>query len=141
MKADVIPMDEMLDKVYDYMRQWKHEEDWTDFNIALNSGDLDLMSHMLVESGAIDSNNCYEECQKTEKLIERMARNFRRQSEKLRNKAYDSAFEGCNIYSCPECNHVSFVNDGNEELYEDELKTCWGCESKKVVHTIWKGSK
>lgn len=141
MKANIIPMEEMLDKVYDYMGQWKHEEDWTDFNIALNGGDIDLMAHMLVESGAIDSNRCYKECQKTEKLIERMACNFRRQSEKARNKAYDITFKECNIYSCLECNHVSFVNDGNEKLYENELKTCWECKSKKVEHTIWKESK
>lgn len=127
-----------LEDVYKYLTQWRHDEDWTDFNIALDSGDILLMSHMMMETGAIDSTACYDWAVPCEIEVEKLAKEFRRLSKAKQSKAYDDAFEGCLIFDCDDCSHVSFLNNGNDKLYADALRVCWGCQGKNVTRTTWK---
>lgn len=125
------------DELYKYLCMWRHDEDWTDYNIALDSGDLDLMCHMMMETGAIDSTACYDWGVPCEQEIERLAKKFRKLSQAKQTQAYDDAFEGCVIFTCVNCNHVSFLNNGNQKIYAEELKVCWSCKSTEIKKTKW----
>jgi hypothetical protein len=130
------------DYIHEYTKQWIDQENWTDFNIVHSMSvimGMELLSHMLVnEKCCIDSANSYEP--RIEKEIEKLAKQFSKLSKKKQNEYYDYAFKDCHMYSCKDCHHVSFVNDGNDELYP-ELKTeCWECKSKNIEFSKWRGS-
>lgn len=127
------------DEVSDYIAQWINQETWCDLRVALDSGDLEVASDMICNSGAIDSRNCFEHARETELKIEGIAKKFRKLPVKSQTKRYAKVFKETLIIDCADCNHHSFVADKNEELYP-ELKTqCWECGSKNINKT--KGMK
>lgn len=128
---------EMNEEAMEYMKQWINEEAWDDFKIMYDSGDHELFADALVNAGAIDSDYCYSQYTEIERYIEQLAERFRKLSLRTRNKRYDEAFEGTFVASCKDCNAVSFVHSGNEQLYP-ELKTeCWECGSKNIETYCW----
>lgn len=126
-----------VEKAHEYMEQWIDEEQWQELAVFLDEGDTELAADYLVSAGAIDSDNCYEHAKPIEQVIERLAKDFRKLSAKKQQKRIDAALQNTFVSSCNDCNHVSFVPDGNEELYP-ELKTqCWECGSKDVETYFW----
>lgn len=132
---------EQIEMAHEYMLQWVDNENWTDLNVCLNhTGDTIYAAYLLVNSGAINSSairefgaeNYKETALESEIIIEELAKRFNRGSKKVQLKHINTNFKNCYIFTCKDCNHVSFVADGNETLYP-ELKTeCWSCHSKNI---------
>lgn len=117
-----------------YMEQWRNEEQWDDFNIILDRAYIDINQlrfacSFLLETGAIDSKHCYAQFQTVECSIEKLAAQFRSLPKVERDGIAERTFHGVKTFSCTDerCNHVSFVSDGNETLYAEELEKCWSC--------------
>lgn len=124
---------EINDFCFAYMKMWYNVEEFTDFNVMYDAGDNDMAADWLVSAGAIDSDTCYPSCKAIERVIEGWAKAYRKLSDRARNKRLDEVFKDCTVVRCEECNHCMFLNDGNEKLYEADLKACWECESTNVV--------
>lgn len=130
-----------IDMAYEYMRQWVDQENWTDINVALeHEGDVIYAAYLLVSAGAINSANIKKYGAETfedtayeaERVIETLAKGFRKSTIKQQNNHINRTFKNTFISSCNDCNNVSFLADGNEELYP-ELKTqCWSCKSCNI---------
>ena len=121
----------------DYMERWVNHDDFDDFAIMFNGGDVELFASALVSAGAICSSNCCPEAKQIEKRIEVLSKRFRRLSQKEIKKRYDAVFNGVFISHCQKCDHVYFLNDGNEEIYP-ELKTrCWECKGSNMKTSVW----
>lgn len=126
-----------LENAVEYMKNWIDSENWSDLNVCLNhQGDDLYAAELLVSSGAIDSKTQKQYGElgnyENELVIETLAKQFRKMSRKKQSKHIENTFKTCFIASCEDCNHVSFVDDGNEDLYP-ELKTeCWECKSKNI---------
>lgn len=127
------------EEIFEYLSQWVQEDYWCDLAIMIEEGDLELAAESLLGSGAIDSKQDFLDpnCAVIEKEIEKLGRKFRKLSKKEQSKRYNAVFKGTHLFECEDCNHVSFVKYGNEELYKDELTECWSCGSKNVKHTKW----
>ena len=132
--------DELLNKAHEYLDNWsQRNEDWTDLAMMLDEGDTEMAADHMLGTGAVDSTNqsLDPEHAKIEAVIEQLGKAFRKLSRKTQLKRYDEVFKNCHLYSCDDCNHVSFVNNGNEKLYQKELKECWSCSSKNIEHKVW----
>lgn len=134
---------EMFEDAHDYMKQhWTNDPDvWDDFTAIEVYGDTELLAHYLVQAGAINSKLCYEDAKPVEKIVEELARRFRKLSKKARDKRIDKAFENCFISSCNDCNAVQFLYDGNEQLYSEVKTECWECSSNNIETYYWKDKK
>jgi hypothetical protein len=130
-------VEELDNRAYEYMSQWRDHEGWSDLNAFLDEGDIYLAANLLVEAGAIDSHNCYQEFKETEIYIESLAKRFRRMSKKKQKNHFDEALKNYLTYSCESCNHVSFVEKYNARLYEKDLKKCWSCGSGEIKKEGW----
>ena len=115
-----------------YMNQWINQETWDDFAVMSKSGDIELYADALCRSGAINSENCYDWAKSLEQDIESLAKNWRKLSRKTQLKRIDKCFSDSINIECDECNHVSFVHSGNEQLYPEVLTKCWECGSTKI---------
>lgn len=141
MKRKIRITDEKLEQAHEYMQQWIDTENWTDLAVALEyEGDIIYAAELLVSAGAINSKNIkkhgaelYEDtAYESELVIEELARRFRKGTAKQRHNHIARTFKNCFVASCNDCNNVSFVPEGNEELYP-ELKTeCWACHSENI---------
>lgn len=128
-----------------YLKFWLDHEGWSDFNIMLSFGEnvsqdaLWAACDWVVSAGAIDPSMHVRdsEAYHIELEIEKMSRKFRKLNAKAQGELLDNMFNGCHLFECGECNHVSYVHDGNHELYDKELETCWDCNSPKITHTVW----
>lgn len=124
---------DLIDKAHEYMKQWIDSENWCDLSVMLeHQGDTILAAYTLCNAGAIDSTRCVDEAKEIEKFIEKLARGFRKLPKKKQSKQYHETFKTCFIADCQDCNHVSFVDDGNEELYESLKTECWQCKSTNI---------
>lgn len=132
--------DEKIEQAMKYMEMWRHQEEWTDINAALDNGDDLYAAYLLCNSGAIDSNNIKkngaeffkETAHETELIIEELNRRYNKLSSKKQSKHVTELFKNCFISDCKKCNHVSFLDSGNEELYPEVKTVCWNCKSKNI---------
>lgn len=132
---------EMVEQAHEYMEQWIDHENWTDLNVALNhEGDTIYAAYLLVSAGAINSKSIKKfgaefypdtayEC---ERIIEELARRFEKGTSGQQLKHVKRTFKNCFVASCNECNHVSFLADGNEQLYPETKTECWECQSTNI---------
>jgi hypothetical protein len=127
----------LKDEAHEYMQRWVKEDEWCDLAVMLMEGATDLAAHHLVQCGAINSKNCYEDARDIEFAIEVLACRIKGLSKGKQNKRYDAVFEGCLVVSCNDCNHVSFVHSGNEKLYPEVEKQCWSCDSTNIETKRW----
>ena len=132
---------EMLELAHEYMEQWIDSENWSDLQVALqHEGDTMYAAELLVSSGAISSKRIKQygaesyadTAYESERVIEELARRFRKGTQKQRRNHVNRTFKDCFIASCNDCNHVSFLADGNEELYPEVKTECWECGSKNI---------
>jgi hypothetical protein len=121
-----------------YMEMWVASEGFDDLAIMHKSGDVELLAHTLVNAGAIDSKNCFENCKAIEKLIEKMAKTFDKLPRKNQLKRLDEAFKDCIVVRCDRCNHAQFPANCNFEMYKNKLEEkCWECSSKNIKIYPW----
>lgn len=132
---------EMVEDAHEYMSQWIDQGNWTDINVALDhEGDTIYAAYLLVSAGAINSKSIKQfgaemypetayECEKT---IEELARRFKRGTNRQQLKHVKRTFKNCFVASCNDCNCVSFLADGNEELYPEVKTECWQCHSTNI---------
>lgn len=120
----------------EYMKQWINQETWDDFAIMYNSGDVELFAEALVRAGAINSEECYEECQEIEAYIEQLANNFKKLPQEEQRKRYEELLKEVITVDCKDCNHVSFVANSYEVIYPELLVKCWDCDSQKIDITF-----
>lgn len=128
---------EINDFCFAYMKMWYAQEEFTDFNIMYDAGDAEMCADWLVGAGAIDSDTCYDSAKAIERVIEGWAKDFRKLGNKKRHARVNEVFDGTVSFACQSCNSVQFLNNGNEELYASEMKTCWDCDSDEIVTTKW----
>ncbi len=126
-------------EIGEYLSQWIQEDYWDDMAIMYSEGDIEMMASHMLGTGAIDSQNaCLDDDQRRlEKGVECLGNRFERLSKKKQQARYDAVFKGTHLFGCLDCNHVSFVKDGNEKLYAKELQECWSCHSKNIEHSMW----
>jgi len=121
-----------------YMSQWIKEDEWDDMQCMANAaivGCPDALEHMadhLAGTGCIDSKSCYEYARTLEQDIELLAKRYRKLSKKRKDLVYDRIFDEVLFIDCKECNHVSFVHDGNEEIYPELRHKCWECKAEHI---------
>lgn len=127
------------DDILNYMSRWINEEKWDAMQCMANAASVgcpDALEHMadyLMSTGCIDSTQCYSDAKTLEQDVESLARKFRKISKKRQDLVYNRIFDGVLMISCEECNLVSFVHDGNEELYPELYKKCWECEAEHLL--------
>lgn len=131
-----LSQEEINDFCFAYMAMWLDQGGFSDFNIMYEAGDNGMCADWLVGAGAIDSDACYDHCKAIEQVIECWAKEFRK-TPLRRAKAYEKVFKNCTVQACKDCNHVQFLNNGNENAYADQLSTCWECSSKNVTIRKW----
>jgi len=125
------------DDIINYLNQWRDTEGWSDNNIVLDSFyldsfDLGYICNFFVSIGGIDSSQCFPEYKAIEKEIERLSSVFEKYTEKKKNKVINTVFQGIVVFSCKDCNTVSFLIKENIEIYRNELKTCWSCKHGNI---------
>lgn len=132
---------EKVEQAHEYMRMWIDQENWTDLNVALDhEGDTIYAAHLLVSAGAINSRAIKkfgaefhdETAYESELIVEELARRFRKGTDRQQYNHVKQTFKNCFIASCNECNRVSFLADGDEELYEKVKTECWECGSENI---------
>lgn len=129
---------DFANEAMEYMKRWdQSDEYWDDLSVMIMEGDDELAAYHLCTAGAINSRNCYPEFKQVEQAIELMAKRFGKLSHKQQRARYDGVFNGCLVCSCNECNHVSFVHSGNEELYPEVKEKCWSCKSSDIEVKRW----
>jgi len=116
----------------DYMEKWIDSDQWQDITIMYDYSETEMLAEYLVSAGAINSKLCYEHDKEIEQYIEKMAKKFKKLSNKKQQKYYNTLFKDTLIIDCQDCNHVSFINNGNEELYPEVKEHCWSCKSKNI---------
>lgn len=120
------------DEVMSYLKQWVKEDEWDDLNVIINEGDTDLAAYHVYSSGCINHKVCYPDCKQVEKRIQLLHDRFNKLSNKTKNARYAQVFKDAIIITCYDCDHHSFMTDGNETLYPEVLKECWDCQSKNI---------
>lgn len=128
---------ELQDDVLEYLRRWINTETWDDLAVMIDRGDVELASKHMLNTGAIDPDYCDPENKKIETAIVVLGKRFSKLSHKAQMKRYDAVFKKCFIARCNECNHVSFLDCGNENLYPEVKTECWGCRSKDIETYYW----
>ena len=123
---------DIYDSALEYMELWRDHEGWSDLNIMLNQGADLLAADWLVSAGAIDPDLCYSDVRDLEREVVRLAAEYRALSDDEKQAIHARTFKGVYTFTCPTCNHVSFVGDGNHLLYATELKACWSCGDSNV---------
>ena len=128
-----------VDEIIGYMSNWINQEDWDDMQCMANAAivgcpdALEYMADHLMGTGAIDSRHCYEYARTLEQDVELLAKRFRKLSKKRKKLCFDRIFDEVLFISCNECNHCSFVHDGNETIYPEVMQKCWSCGDKDIV--------
>lgn len=124
--------------VVKYLSQWINTETWDDLSIIHSAVELgvpnglEYMADHVVSTGAIDPTKCYEYVKTLEQDVITLAKRFRALPKRIKENTYKHIFKNVLMIDCKDCNHVSFVNDGNENIYR-ELKTeCWNCASENL---------
>src|SRR5271165_5035384 len=102
-------MKHSLDELHKYAEIWRNDEAWTDLNMALDSGYTDLALRLLMDSGAIDSKNCYEDAQSLEKAIETRMKKY---TKKMYNKDSKACFGDAVVYVNADTNEHAFIKNG-----------------------------
>lgn len=125
--------------IVEYMSQWIDRESWDDMQCMANAASvgcpnaIKYMARHLMSTGCIDSENCYVQAKTLEQDVELLAKQYRGLSKKAKNLVYDRIFTGVLFISCYQCNHHSFVADGNERLYPELLTQCWHCNNSTTL--------
>jgi len=128
---------EDYEEVNSYMHRWEEHDNWSDFNVMLSFTVIaqiftEMCADSLVCAGAIHPDNCYEDAKDVEKIVVRLANKWRRRSNKERDLWIGRVFKDCFIVACQDCNHASFLSDGNEELYPETKIKCTECNSTNI---------
>lgn len=127
-----------IDDIIGYMDQWNDTDRWDALQCILNAAivgcpdALEYAADYLMSTGSIDSRNCYEDSKTLEQDIELLAKMYRKLSKKRKDLVYDRIFDEVLTVECQDCNHVSFVHDGNEKLYPEVRHNCWMCKSENL---------
>ena len=135
------------EELISYMEQWNNDEQWDAIQCMANAAivgcpdALEYMANHLMGTGAINSENCYPHAKSFEQDIELLAKTYRKFSKKRKDLVYDRIFDGVLMVDCQECNHVSFVHDGNEKIYPDVTLKCWSCNEEHVLVKRYKSTK
>lgn len=133
--------------ILEYMEYWIDDENWSDIqcmSIYAHLGGphaLEYMAHHLVTAGAINSEACHEKFKDLEKDIEFLTKKYEKLSVKTKDKVYDNVFDDVLFVMCQECNHVSFVHSGNEEVYPEVYRNCWSCDAEHLLIKRHKAGK
>ena len=135
---------EFRKEIYDYIAQWKQEESWTDYNQIHMMADLvpdglEYACDYMVNSGAIEPEHSFNP--EIETAIVVLSERFKKYSKKRKNLIFERLFDGCFVASCNDCNHCSFLSDGNEDLYPETKTECWECKSTDIETDRIKGIK
>ena len=127
------------EQAHEYMAHyWCRDEGFSDFQAFDEAGDTELLADGLVSAGAIDSKACYPEFKGVERLVERIARAYRKKSRKARLKQLNAAMADTIVVACEDCNHVQFPSRINYSMYETEfLKCCWSCGEQAITTQPW----
>jgi hypothetical protein len=113
-----------LDEMHEYIKLWYHDEQWTDFNMAWDSGYTDLALYLISSAGAIDSKNCYEDAKPVERAIERRLKKYIR---KMQAKDSAECFDNAVVYVHLETNEHAFIKNQNVDyLVNDTEMRRWG---------------
>lgn len=115
-------------EVCQYIAMWRDSEGYSDINLFLDKGYLDLAIRTLVNAGSIDSERCYDEAKPMESFIEGMDKEYANYASDL-----DECLEGVEIW----------VNDSNEHYFidksmyfvTDEELTKWGFKKQVLSNT------
>lgn len=126
---------EDYEAIHAYCENWRHDEEWTDLNVALDQGDTVYSAYLLCSAGVFD------ETVEIEAKCIAAASEYSKLSHKEKMAHLDSTFGECFISSCEDCNHVSFLDCGNENLYPEVKETCWNCGSSHIEAYYWNDKK
>jgi hypothetical protein len=109
-----------IDEVHEYLEQWYNHENWTDFNMAWDSGYTDYAAYLIWSAGAIDSTQCYEESRPIAQAIEAL---MKRYSEKRLAKDVRECFGDAEIYINPDTHEYAFIRNSDVDylLSADEM--------------------
>ena len=113
-------------KILDYIENWRHTEEWTNLNVALDHGDLLYSCELMASTGVITAST------PVERAILRVAKLFRKMDDHEQQKYVEKLYSECFISSCNDCNSVQFLDCGNEEIYPEVKTECWCCKSKNI---------
>lgn len=112
-------MRDLNNQIYDYLKGWYSLDQWTDFNMALDSGYLELAASLLIEAGAINSNYCYPEFQNIEAAIEKRIKKYgKRQLNKDRKLCFDRA----EVWVNPDTSEHAFIRNSDIDYFMNETE-------------------
>jgi hypothetical protein len=128
-----------IEEAHEYMRNWIETESWSELQVCLDhEGDTMYAAELLCSAGAINSADLEtagamcEDAAACERTIEALAREFRAMPPAQQLKHICNTFKDCFIACCDDCNNVSYIADGNEEIYPEVKSWCWECGSKNI---------
>lgn len=114
--------DEDFNTMYDYIKgHWYDHEGYSDLNLFLDEGYIDLAVRCICDSGAINSKLCYEYAKDTEKLIERFNKTLK---QKDLDKQLNECLEGVEVW-VNELNEHWFIDRESHFVTDEELQS-WG---------------
>lgn len=128
-----------IERAHTYMHShWCTDEGFTDLMMISQAGDTELLAHYLVGSGAIDSNHCFDQFKKIEKIVETLAEQYLKLNKKEQEKRLNDCFKNSIVVRCNKCGCVQFVDEHNFQMYKKELKkSCWDCDNKSIQIYNW----
>jgi hypothetical protein len=121
----------------DYMKQWREDGKFTDFNHMLDEGAIAMAADRLVGAGAIDPDTCAEEVRQVSQWLVELSAEYNSDPRDDLAKL-DEVFDGTTLVNCRNCGLVQFLGKFDFEMYEDELrKACWECNAPTPKVYAW----
>lgn len=113
-----------------YLRCWYNTDDFSEYNIYLDQGYLELAADYILSSGVLDHDDDLS-CE----VIKLIVKRFKKKGQKYYLREVEKALKNSRIHECEQCNHCSIVDDDNKTIYSDsDFVHCWQCKSTQVCH-------
>jgi len=112
-------MRDLDNQIYSYLKGWYSLDQWTDFNLALDSGYLELAASLLIEAGAINSKGCYPEYENIEAAIEKKVKKYGKRN---LNKDRKACFNSAEVWVNPNTNEHAFIRNSDIDYLMNETE-------------------
>lgn len=102
------------EEIHEYLKNhWYHDEEWTDFNLAIDEGYTEYAAYLIKSAGAIDSSACCDWTKPIERAIEKMLEGYDEAAHR------DELLAICKVWVRPDDNIHAFITPNHMQSDAD----------------------
>lgn len=109
-----------VDEVFKYVAMWRDDDNYTDLNLFLDKGYLDLAIRTLIEAGGIDSRMCFDYAVEIEAFIEKRNKSY---GKRQYQKDLSEALHGVECWVHRQSNEHWFIDKDMHYVTDEELRS------------------